>query len=180
MRNVEYKAELRDPGLARAICRRIGATHVVTVEQTDTYYAVASGRLKKREAVVRGDDGDVHEPDEYIHYRRQDGLHPKVSDFEIFDTSTFRERYGIGPVPVWLVVRKTREIWMLGSVRIHVDAVEDLGQFLEFEALVTKAHDEATARRSNEELRATFAPALGEPLACSYSDLLANELETSE
>ncbi len=52
MRNIEFKAELRDPDLARAIAREIGASMVVKIQQTDTYYDVTTGRVKKREAVA--------------------------------------------------------------------------------------------------------------------------------
>ncbi|VAX40118.1 hypothetical protein MNBD_PLANCTO03-1518, partial [hydrothermal vent metagenome] len=49
MHNVEYKAELRDMAMAKATCRAVGASHIITLEQTDTYFRVPSGRLKRRE-----------------------------------------------------------------------------------------------------------------------------------
>ena len=45
MHNVEFKSELRDYGLAQTICRALGATEALVLEQTDTYYKVPSGRL---------------------------------------------------------------------------------------------------------------------------------------
>ena len=49
MHNVEFKSELRDLELAQSICKAMGATHAEILEQTDTYYKVPSGRLKRRE-----------------------------------------------------------------------------------------------------------------------------------
>jgi adenylate cyclase class IV len=40
MENVEFKAELRDIALARTICRAIGASFILTMDQTDTYFRV--------------------------------------------------------------------------------------------------------------------------------------------
>ena len=69
MNNVELKAELRDLPLARTICRVIGAHFILAFEQTDNYYRIPSGKLKKREyyrevetnrpAMLAGGDGVV-------------------------------------------------------------------------------------------------------------------------
>ncbi|GJM18854.1 MAG: adenylate cyclase [Phycisphaeraceae bacterium] len=178
MRNVEYKAELRDHDLARAICARLGARHVVTMRQTDTYYRVANGRLKKRESVIIEPDGPIEEPTEIIYYHRANKSEPKVSTFTCYSEDEAREHFGTRELPIWLAVRKTRSLWMLGPTRIHLDTVEDLGTFIEFESMISKSHTQARAREANETLRAALAPLLGEPIACSYSDLLALELET--
>jgi adenylate cyclase class 2 len=170
MKNVEYKAELRDPDLARSILRAKGASPVASVEQTDTYFRVASGRLKKRE--VPG------EPAEYIFYDRPDRSQAKVSHFTIYSEAAALARFGTSPLPVWIVVKKHREVFMLQNVRIHLDRVEGLGNFLEFEALVSREHPEAQCHETLQDLRAGLGPALGEPIACGYSDLVAAEQET--
>ncbi|MFT3685286.1 MAG: CYTH domain-containing protein [Phycisphaerales bacterium] len=63
MTNIEFKAELRDPELARTLLRKIHATPIDTLEQTDTYFRLSDGRLKKRE--TKG------APTEYIFYNRE-------------------------------------------------------------------------------------------------------------
>ena len=45
------------------------------------------------------------------------------------------------------VVRKRREVLLLENVRIHLDEVDRLGTFLELEAVVDAAHDDAACRR---------------------------------
>lgn len=164
MHNVEFKAELRDLPLARSIVRSLGARFIVKMNQTDTYYRTPTGRLKRREC-----DG---EPTEYIHYDRTDRLLPKLSHFTIYSEDRFREVFGIEPLPVWLTVRKVRELFMLGNVRIHLDQVETLGDFVEFEALVSPDHTVPTCHRAIAELREKLTPVLGEAIAGGYSDLL--------
>ncbi|MEM9373551.1 MAG: class IV adenylate cyclase [Planctomycetota bacterium] len=172
MKNIEYKAELRDPELARAIARQIGAYEVVRVRQTDTYYKVTTGRVKKREAVAIDRAVATPEPVEYIVYDRPDRVETRISDFSVLTEQEMRARFGQADLPVWLTVSKTRELWMWKSVRIHLDQVEDLGWFFELESLVARADLEEEAARHAEHLRATFLPALGEGVSTSYSDLL--------
>lgn len=169
MHNVEFKAELRDIVLARSICRQIRATEVVTMEQIDTYYRIPAGRLKRREC--------PGEPTEYIFYDRADRAQPKLSHFTIYTESQAQQRFGLSPLPVWIVVKKVRELFMHGNVRIHLDTVENLGCFLEFEALVSTSFNVAKAHAALNELRQTFAPVLGEPIGCGYSDILSRDLE---
>ena len=171
MRNVEYKAELRDPGLGRSIAVGIGAALVATIEQRDTYYRVVSGRLKKREASVDG----VAEPVEYIKYERDDRPKPRMSSFDIYTEDEFTERFGEISLPEWLVVEKTRRVYLKDNVRVHLDDVSDLGTFIELEALVTPQQNLARAHEVVEGLRKAFGPALGEPIGVGYADLLGAE-----
>jgi adenylate cyclase, class 2 len=171
MNNVEIKAELRDLPLARSICRAIGATFILAFDQTDTYFRVPSGKLKKRET-----EG---EPVEYIFYERPLKATSKLSQFTIYPEDKALERFGLQPLPVWVVVKKRRELFMHANVRIHLDAVEGLGRFLEFEALVSRNHDIEACARSIAELRQKFEPVLGELIDCGYSDLLARDAENA-
>jgi adenylate cyclase class IV len=169
MHNVEFKAEVRDMDLARGICRRAGATFIARLEQVDTYYRVASGRLKRRE--TRG------EATEFIYYERANRTHPKLSHFAIYTEAQAEARFGSEMPPVLVVVSKVRELYMLGRVRVHLDRVEGLGTFLEFEALVSRENTIVDAHAALADLRSAFAPALGEALATSYSDMLLREVE---
>lgn len=169
MLNVEYKAELRDIALARTICRAIRATHIATLRQTDTYYRVAQGRLKRRDC-----EG---EPVEYIYYDRANRAQPKLSLFNVYSERQARERYGEQELPIWVVVRKTRELYILDNVRIHLDRVDGLGDFLEFEAIVSRTQNVAKCHRDLAGLREKLGPAIGEAIGMSYSDMLAGAAE---
>lgn len=164
MRNIEFKAELKDLPLARGICAALGATRVGLLEQTDTYFNVPSGRLKKREC--------PGEAVEFVAYERADTASARPSEFTIFGEGEFLERFGRLPLPVRCIVRKRRELFLIENVRIHLDEVDGLGTFLEFEAQVGGGHGDDACRARIARLREAFAPALGEPIARGYADLL--------
>lgn len=165
MHNVEFKAELREPQMARGVCRAIGATYIGVLEQTDTYYRVPSGKLKRRET--------VGEATEVIFYERPRSLSPKLSHFTIYTEAAAEERFGREPPPIWLVVKKKRELWMYDGVRVHIDEVEGLGWFVEFEAMVSDGTDMPACHALVAELRRVFGPAMGEPIDRGYAELLS-------
>lgn len=165
MINVEFKAELRDRELAQAALRRAGAVRVGRLEQTDTYFRVSDGRLKRREA-----EG---EPTEWIFYDREDRALPKLSRFTIYEEEAALQRFGSRPLPVWVVVNKSRDVWLLGSVRIHLDDVRHLGSFIEIEALVSPKQNVARCHEIVADLRERLGPAMGELISVGYSDLMS-------
>jgi adenylate cyclase, class 2 len=170
MQNVEFKVELRDPELAVGLVRRLGATHIGVLHQVDTYFRVPDHRLKKRVAEM---DGHA-EPIEYVRYERPDRSMAKISKFTIFSETEAAKLYGSNPMPIRVVVEKTRDLWMIDTVRIHLDEVVGLGRFLEIEALVTPRQNVARCHARLAHLRRHLMPVLGEPIAQSYSDMLEN------
>ncbi len=173
MQNVEYKAELRDIDLARTIAAALRVPYVMTSQQVDTYYRIPDARLKKRQI-----EGSLVE---FIFYSRINRIRPKLSQFTIYSEHQARERFGAELPPVWKVVKKIREIYMSDGVRVHLDTVDGLGGFIEFEALVCPERNLARCHEAIDKLRKAFAPAMGEAIACSYVDLIAqdDELKTT-
>lgn len=164
MPNVEFKADLRDLAAARAQCRALGATPLPPLRQHDRYVRIPGARLKRR--VENGS-----EP-RWIFYRRDDAVAPRLSRWKALDDRTARLEWGVHDLPTWIEVVKRREPWLLENVRIHLDEVERLGAFLEFEAIVDPQHDEAACRAEVDRLRRIFAPVLGEAVGIGYADLL--------
>ena len=165
MQNVEYKSELRDLEVARGVCARMGATWVGKVVQRDTHFKVSDGRLKRRET-----DG---EDPEWVFYHRADRIRPKLSHFTIYSEASARRRFGTKPMPTWVEVRKTREIWVYRNARIHLDEVEGVGCFFEVEALVSPRNHVGRCHELVREIVQLFRPTLGEPVSVSYADLVA-------
>jgi len=165
MQNIEFKAELRDPSLARAVCRSLGAQHHGERTQIDTYFRSADMRFKLRESPGH--------PDEFILYKRADRLRPKMSRYELFTREEAAERFGLQTLVPWLTVRKRRDLYVLDDVRIHLDDVEHIGNFLEFEALVSPQCNVAACHQKIARLRRDFDPTLGEAVSCGYVDLLS-------
>lgn len=169
MQNIEFKAELRDLATARKQCEVLGATFAGQLIQEDTYYRLADGRLKRR--LTEGASP------EWIYYHRINRAAPRMSNYIILTDDQARRRWGTQNLKPWLVVRKARELWMIEHVRIHLDEVEQLGCFVEFEAVVSSEHDVKECGEDVAELRDIFAPLLGETIGVSYSDMMAQEVE---
>jgi adenylate cyclase class IV len=77
-------------------------------------------------------------------------------------------------------VVKRRELWLLDNIRIHLDEVERIGNFIEFEAVVDSDHDTRSCHESIKHLRVAFLLTMGEPVGPSYSDLVAQEIEGAQ
>lgn len=169
MQNVEFKAEIRDIDAARRACAERGARSAGACAQVDTYVRVPAGRLKRRETPGRAA--------EWILYHRPDTAADRLSRYTILSDEQARVRFGQGTLTPWKVVRKVRELWLLGNVRIHFDAVEGLGSYLEIEAVVTPRHDVAECRAQVAALRAALALALGDAIAGSYESMSAEVAE---
>jgi predicted adenylyl cyclase CyaB len=127
--NLEIKARCDDLAAARAVAERLATEHPGVDEQTDTYFRTRSGRLKLRESSLSGG--------QLIPYLRPDQAGPKRADYQVLAVPdpehlrhTLSEMLG-----VHRVVRKRREIFLVDTVRIHLDEVEGLGSFLELEAV---------------------------------------------
>ncbi len=170
MQNIELKAELRDIETARAVCRSVGAQRIGTLRQTDTYYMLADGRLKKREA--------PGEPTEWIFYHRPDSILPRKSSYTILSEDQARVRWGTQSLRTWVTVVKTRELWMVDNIRIHLDTVDELGTFLELEGMVSEQYDASDCQQAVVDLRSEFMPILGEMISVGYSDLLQQHQDT--
>ena len=55
------------------------------------------------------------------------------------------------------VVDKVRELYLWHNVRIHLDAVVDLGAYLEFEAVLDRNDSEALGQQQVDQLLHQFA-----------------------
>ena len=93
MRNVEFKAEIRDLEAARLTCEVVGAVRAGTLVQVDTYFRTPDGRLKRRET-----EG---QPPEWIFYQRPDQLGPRVSRYTLLTDGQARVRFGSGTLQAW-------------------------------------------------------------------------------
>ena len=165
-RNVEIKARVRDAGQLRSRVAEIADAPPEIIEQEDTFFHVAKGRLKLR--VFEGGNGEL------IYYRRPDAAGPKTSEYEIApvaDPAALKiilERV----LGVSGVVRKRRELHMVGRTRIHLDDVDGLRDFIELELVLRQAENIETAQREAEELLETLDIDRASLVKGAYVDLL--------
>jgi predicted adenylyl cyclase CyaB len=164
-RNVELKARLADIDAARRTAAASGARLDSVVRQTDTYFTVPSGRLKLRESAPGGA--------ELIFYHRPDTTADKVSEYRRVPVANPTALAGLLAMALGVRARvvKEREVWLSDNVRIHLDRVDGLGTFLEFEVVVGPNHPEPECVREAARLASAFGVAESDRVACSYVDL---------
>ena len=132
MPNIEIKAQYPDLLKGSRIAKQLKAKFVGLDRQVDTFFKVPKGRLKLRESSAKGA--------QLIPYIRPNVRGPKTSQYVVIPISDpaktkllLRQTLGLEGV-----LEKTRELFLLGNVRIHLDRVKGLGNFLEFEAVFPK------------------------------------------
>jgi homotetrameric cytidine deaminase len=165
--NVELKAVDRDPEATAARVAALGAVPTGVLEQHDTYFPTRNGRLKLR----RDGSGGAGE---LIAYRRPDDSDATESEYVLVPVSgadTLAEALD-GALGTVVVVSKRRRLFMWEGVRIHLDEVQELGSFIEFEAVLPEAGDAEAARAKVERLRAQLGIEDDALVAVGYVDLL--------
>ena len=147
-----------------AACEGIGAVFQETIRQRDLYFRVPEGRFKLRES----DPGE----DYLVFYRRPDVAEAKGCDYEIavVDRSVAPVlRAALGQLAV---VEKNRTLYLWQNVRIHLDEVQGLGAFIEFEAVLSDTQDDADGFAKLEFLQERFGLSPDDIEAASYVELV--------
>ena len=163
--NVELKAVDPDPQATVARCLALGATDRGELRQTDTYFLARRGRLK-----LRTDESAA----ELIAYRRRD--HPEATESAyvlapVSEPAAVAEALDAA-LGTTVVVSKRRRLFLWEGVRIHLDEVDGLGSFVEFEAVLPDAGDAETARGKVARLRAELGIEDAALISAGYADLL--------
>jgi predicted adenylyl cyclase CyaB len=166
VRNLEAKFRLDDSRKARERAVAIGYTQRSVVLQRDTFFRCASGKLKLREEDSRA---------MLIYYGRcaADGLQLSTYEIvEIVDPERTRATLGAA-LGVIAEVRKQRMLLMRANVRLHLDRVEELGEFGEIEAVIPEDSDPECSRASVDELLAALQISRETLIDVSYFELAA-------
>ncbi len=165
--NIEIKAHCKNPEAVRQLLRDRNADFKGTDHQIDTYFQVAQGRLKLRAGNIENS---------LIYYERSDTATPKASHVNL---ALLNGKEGVKEVldaalGTKVVVDKHREIYFIDNVKFHVDQVENLGSFVEIEAIDV---DGNIGEPKLQEQCANYMKLLGiqdkDLIHCSYSDLLS-------
>ena len=165
-RNLEIKAIDPDPQATFSAALEIGAQDQGVLRQRDTYFHAVQGRLKLREAPPR--------PAELIAYDRATLAGPKVSLYRVVPVA---DHVALGDalgdsLGVRVVVEKVRRLLLWRNVRIHLDRVADLGDFVEIEAVAASPGGLEVERDRVEELRTTLGITDERLVPVGYADLL--------
>ncbi|MEM3027640.1 MAG: class IV adenylate cyclase [Candidatus Bathyarchaeia archaeon] len=165
---LELKAKVESLDKAREALLGLGAQPLGTFHQIDTYFKVSKGRLKLRE--VEGSKTSI-----LIYYEREDLAEPKRSYVwlaEVSETENIKEilSHVLG---IRVVVDKVRDVFTWKNVRIHLDQVEGLGTYIEFEKSTESRSDRiAEDRELLKRLMGLLCIKDHELVRLSYSDML--------
>jgi predicted adenylyl cyclase CyaB len=161
--NFEFKARLRNESHVRSALKRLRARYVGRDHQIDTYFEVPRGRLKVREGKIEN---------ALIFYHRSDSPRARRARIEMM---LLPRRNSVRDVlaralGTRVVVDKRREIYFVGNVKIHLDRVRRLGQFVEVEA-ISRSGNLSKARQQAVKFQKLFRIPAADIVGQSYSDL---------
>ncbi|MGH7137812.1 MAG: class IV adenylate cyclase [Pirellulales bacterium] len=164
-RNIELKARIDSLEAARETCARI-ASFSARERQTDTYFRCSHGRLKLRERMAL--------PAQLVGYARANATTPRASDYWLVPVSepSLLKAALAATLGVLVIVEKQRDVFLYQNVRIHLDRVSELGEFVEFEAVLAPGDDEQAAFELVSALAARLGVETDHLIDGSYSDLL--------
>jgi len=169
--NIEIKARVHDLDGLRARAEALSDTPVQVILQEDTFFNTSKGRLKLR--LLQPDQAQL------VYYERPDQDGPKRSNYHIYETSdpqglktALRMALGIRGI-----VRKTRYLYLAGQTRIHLDDVEDLGQFMELEVVLREGQSDAEGQAIAEDLMTRLGVREEDLLEGAYMDLLEKSVK---
>ncbi len=172
MQNIEIKYRTADADTLR---KHLALQESIKFQwrhrQKDIYFNVPEGRVKIRIE-------DESRPS-LIEYYRPDEHKPRISDYtlttlEDVDETLENLKRNLG---IQVIVEKWRELYFYKNVRIHLDEVNNLGWFLEFESVISDHYDRAAAQQNLDEIIDLLEDFLSETLSAGYMDLL---LETKK
>lgn len=165
MKNLEVKARVVSIEAAMETAARLAGSLSLDIQQTDTYFIVHEGRLKLREEDDKA---------ELIFYNRPNSREPKYSDYLISEVGnpTVVKKVLESNLGVKTVVTKHRKVFLLENTRIHIDEVDDLGNFVEFEVVLGENTRLDDSRRTVDWLINEFGIKVADLVEGSYCDLL--------
>lgn len=163
---IEIKAKCTDQDRIRSILKEKNAKFVGLDHQIDTYFKVNNGRLKLRQ-------GNIEHA--LIHYQRPNQKGPKLSKVLLYKPNPDQDLKALltAANDVLVEVDKKREIYFIENVKFHLDAVKNLGTFVEIEAI---DRDETLSRDKIQEQCNFYVRLFGieenDLVHLSYSDMV--------
>jgi adenylate cyclase class IV len=162
MQNLEQKFRCPDLAAAEAAALKLGATDRGIIHQHDYFFDAPHARLKLR--LIN------NEAAELISYIRPDQVGPRTSEYNItpiahHDALLATLTQALGK-PRELI--KTRRLFIYKSTRIHIDNVQNRGNFVELESLLS--HNSPTEAQAELQTIVT-ALNLRDPVPNAYVDL---------
>lgn len=164
--NFEFKAAVKDLAALEKKLLTLDPVFIGEDNQTDTYFNVTKGRLKLREGNIENS---------LIYYEREDVAQAKESDILLykFQPEPPLKEILVKVHGIKVIVKKKRKIYFIKNVKFHFDAVENLGTFVEVEAIDDSGYMKVEDLKKQCE---KYSDLLGinssDYVSLSYSDLI--------
>lgn len=164
--NIEFKAKTNDLPAAEKILLQHNPRFVGEDHQIDTYFNIESGRMKLREGNIEN---------ALIHYERENTAGSKSSQVLLYQhlPDENLKTILIKAMGIKAVVDKKRKIYFIDNVKFHFDTVQNLGTFIEVEAI---DKDGSIGKEKLQEQCDFYAAMFGikqvDFMAVSYSDMI--------
>jgi len=162
---IKFRVEDLDP-IERAAAEHADSGPEILVQE-DIFFNVNTGRLKLRKFA----DGSA----ELIAYHRNDSDTIRESNWHLYPTNdpdalqhALALTLGQG-----VTVFKRRTLYLIGNTRVHLDRVDDLGQFVELEVVLSDDDRQEDGVEIANEIVQKLGLGNAEQIAVAYADLLA-------
>ena len=170
--NYEIKAKIFNCDIAKwkamAFIKKFKNKQHDVQHQKDVYFKIRGKRLKLR--IINKESGNL------ILYKRDEKSVKRISKYLFADTNNPEELEKIlrNFFDVLVVVEKKREMFIADNIRIHIDKVKGLGNFIEFEVIYNSFE---SAKKIMADLINYFELVETGFIKGSYSDLLLKKKE---
>ena len=165
-RNIEIKAFIDNISTCISTAKLLSGSDPEVIRQEDYFFNCVNGRLKLR--IFSSINGEL------IFYNRKNKKGPKTSEYFISKTNdpdsllnVLERSYGIRGV-----VKKIRKLFIIGNTRVHIDQVESLGSFLEFEVVLSNHMSIESGEKEAQKLMEQFKINKDSLIDCAYIDLI--------
>ena len=133
MINLEIKIRVFNSDEIKKKVLDIQAKFLGTLFQVDTYFIVGDRRLKLREEKNKS---------YFVYYKRPNILGSKFSKYYIVNIpvsfSKIIKKVASFIFGIKIVVNKKRDLFIYKNTRIHLDKIDELGEFIELETVFVK------------------------------------------
>ncbi len=166
IKTFEFKAKVSEIDRYEAKLQSLNPVFQGTDHQIDTYFHTTSGRLKLREGTIEN---------ALIQYDRENSNGSKESQITLYKHTPDPALKAIltRQLGIKTVVDKKRKIYFIDNVKFHFDFVENLGSFIEVEAIDTQdVFTQAELKNQCDHYFRFFELTLGDTIHQSYSDLI--------
>ena len=165
--NIEIKFRVDDLGAIELKAAVLADQGPELLVQTDTFFDAPAGRLKLRQF----EDGKS----ELIAYLRSNSDSVRESKWSRYSTEAaerLMETLAM-VIPQTVTVHKRRTLYLIGQTRVHLDSVDQLGEFVELEVVLQNEQTKEEGTSIATGLIASLGLQDAERVPHAYADLLA-------